>query len=224
MGKNFWEVRSSVVFLCFWVWGAVSWECSNPSVLAKVYPWDGGWSWKELLLEKKGHKVLKDWQEAGSTVVCDSQRLQKIQAVPRRFGFTLTHRQYAIVDFWSIEIHLRFLSYVLIQFLFWQSNCWHRQEYLYFLHELKMERRSVWASLMPMKLFTWAETPRIYDTGCLNTDVVQAGLERKPMVFGNVPAFRRRIVLRKVCIWWSLVRMDSFCQRLEDKSATPSRA
>lgn len=188
MGKNFWEVRSSVVFLCFWVWGAVSWECANPSVLAKVYPWDGGWSWKELLLEKKGHKVLKDWQEAGSTVVCDSQRLQKIQAVPRRFGFTLTHRQYAIVDFWSIEIHLRFLSYVLIQFLFWQSNCWHRQEYLYFLHELKMERRSVWASLMPMKLFTWAETPRIYDTGCLNTDVVQAGLERKPMVFGNVPA------------------------------------
>lgn len=102
-GKNVWEVRSSVVFLCFWVRGTVYWESGNLSVLAKVYPWDGGWSWKELLLEKKWHNVLKDWQEAGSSVVCVSQRLQKIQAVPWRFGFILTHRQCFIVDFWSIK-------------------------------------------------------------------------------------------------------------------------
>lgn len=102
-GKNVWEVRSSVVFLCFWVWGTVFQESGNLSVLAKFYPWDGGWSWKELLLEKKWHKVLKDRQGAGISVVCVSQRLQKIQAVPWSFGFILTCRQCSIVDFWSIK-------------------------------------------------------------------------------------------------------------------------
>ena len=102
-GKNVWEVGSSVVLLCFSVWGKVSSESGTLTVLAKVHPWGGGWSWKEVLLEKKRHKVLKDGQEARSSVICISQRLQKVQAVRWRVGFTLAHRRCSVVDFWSTE-------------------------------------------------------------------------------------------------------------------------
>lgn len=37
------------------------------------------------------------------------------------------------------------------------------------------------------EMFYLSRTPQdLYDTEWLNTDVVQVGLERKPMVFGNV--------------------------------------
>lgn len=49
-----------------------SWASGDLSVLAEVYPWDGGWFGKELLLEKKWHEAVHAWQEAGSSVVCVS--------------------------------------------------------------------------------------------------------------------------------------------------------
>lgn len=68
----------------------------------------------------------------------------------------------------------------------------------------------------------------LYDSERLNTDVVQVRLERKPVVFGKVLspvlAVRCRMVLNKVCVWCSAVRVDLCCQRLEDTCVTPSRA